>query len=169
MFLRGHSFLKALSAIFLHDTRTLRISQDICYVRTTYIEFTMTIFGQCHNVLNNKYYYLFYNLLLIGSFTTGSGTFICRGGPCKHSVGISLVELVMWLVWENIWTGIGPEECWEENLRILFVNLIPASGRVTGVWDHTFYPIQSHPNHRAMSLIKKVAEFHSAKTPAPWE
>ena len=30
------------------------ITQDICYVRATYIEFTMTIFGQCHNVLNNN-------------------------------------------------------------------------------------------------------------------
>ena len=42
------------SAIFLSDARKLRISQDICHVRTTYIEFTMTIFGQCHNVLNNN-------------------------------------------------------------------------------------------------------------------
>ena len=40
--------------IFLPDARKLRISQDICYMRATYIEFTMTIFGQCHNVLNNK-------------------------------------------------------------------------------------------------------------------
>ena len=30
------------------------ISQDICYVRTTYIKFSMTIFGQCHNVLNKN-------------------------------------------------------------------------------------------------------------------
>ena len=47
------TFLKR-SAIFLPDARKLRISQDICYVRATYIEFTMTIFGQCHNELNNK-------------------------------------------------------------------------------------------------------------------
>ena len=48
--------MKALChLIFLPDARKLRISQDICYVRETYIEFTMTIFGQCHDVLNNKY------------------------------------------------------------------------------------------------------------------
>ena len=41
-------------AIFLPDARKLRILQDINYVRTTYVEFTMTIFRQCHNVLNNK-------------------------------------------------------------------------------------------------------------------
>ena len=34
------------------------VSQDICYVRTTYIEFTMTIIGQCHNALNNKVRYI---------------------------------------------------------------------------------------------------------------
>ena len=34
------------------------LSQDICCVRTTYIEFNMTIFGQCHNVLNNNTQYL---------------------------------------------------------------------------------------------------------------
>ena len=44
--------------IFLPDARKLRISQDICYVRTAYIEFTMTMFGQCHNVLNNNSKYM---------------------------------------------------------------------------------------------------------------
>ena len=29
-----------------------RISEDICCVRTTNVECTMTIFGQCYNVLN---------------------------------------------------------------------------------------------------------------------
>ena len=58
VFLRGRYVLKR-SVIFLPDTRKLRtITQDICYVQATYIEFAMTIFGQCHNVLNNKLRYL---------------------------------------------------------------------------------------------------------------
>ena len=35
----------------------IRESQDICHVRT-HIDFTMTIFGQCYNVFNNKVRYL---------------------------------------------------------------------------------------------------------------
>ena len=32
----------------------LRVSEDICCLRTTNIQCTMTIFEQCHNVSNNK-------------------------------------------------------------------------------------------------------------------
>ena len=50
--------MRSLLFDFLPDGRKLRISQDIGYVRATYIEFAMTIFEQCHNVLNNKSRYL---------------------------------------------------------------------------------------------------------------
>ena len=37
---------------FSHGDAKLRISQDICCVRTTNIECTMTIFGQCFFLMN---------------------------------------------------------------------------------------------------------------------
>ena len=36
----------------------LYIWQDICWVQMKNIEYTMTIFGQCYNVLNNDIVYL---------------------------------------------------------------------------------------------------------------
>ena len=45
-------FLRQMEAIVYISVIYIR------YVRETYIEFTMTIFGQCHNVLNNNTGYL---------------------------------------------------------------------------------------------------------------
>ena len=55
--MRSLRFESALPFFSLTHENYVRASQVICYVRTTYIEFAMTIFGQCHNVLNNNSIY----------------------------------------------------------------------------------------------------------------